>query len=254
LSLGRLGSGILPETLPDALAESGRHARTDWRGTRQRSHLGRRRLQPHGGRRGSAGAGAGVSVGPVQGGSVRSLHLPPSRTARSGGVLPHLPRSEAPLGPLAGPTRCLSALDRSGRSSQPGVLEASKDRAALLSVLAAAGRRAVSFKLTSPQATAHPRLHGPVAHAGRHRQRAACPWSTRRLPSPKVRVAPSPTHRVEGAGSFAQRPPAPLDAVGAQLSEVFSAARNGRSAGSCGPVGRIARLGAGGGRRGSRTA
>jgi hypothetical protein len=58
-----------------------------------------------------------------------------------------------------------------------------------LSVLAAAGRRAVSFKLTSPQATAHPRLHGPVAHAGRHRQRAACPWSTRRLPSPKVRVA-----------------------------------------------------------------
>jgi hypothetical protein len=90
----------------------------------------------------SAGAGAGVSVGSVQGGSVRSLHLPPSRTARSGGVVLHLPRTEAPLGPLAGPTRCLSALDRSGRSSQPGVLEASKVRSAPLSILAqrAAGR------------------------------------------------------------------------------------------------------------------
>jgi hypothetical protein len=39
----------------------------------------------------------------------------PSRTARSGGVLTHLPHSGAPLGPLAGPARCLSLGARSHR-------------------------------------------------------------------------------------------------------------------------------------------
>jgi hypothetical protein len=61
----------------------------------------------------------------------------PSRTARSGGVLTHLPHSGAPLGPLAGPARCLShwvpaAIEGGSGSFWPiaaaRVLEASKGR------------------------------------------------------------------------------------------------------------------------------
>jgi hypothetical protein len=115
LSLGRLARGILPETLPDALAEPGRHFRTDWRGTRQRPHLGRRRLQPMVGVAARPEPGR-RQRGPVQGGSVRSLYLPPSRAARSGGVLPHLPHREAPSGTLAGPPAvswlCIVPADR----------------------------------------------------------------------------------------------------------------------------------------------
>ena len=91
------------------------------------------------------------------------------------------------------------------------------------------GGRAVSFTLTSGHRP--PRTGGWTVRSFMpvDVDAASVPHDpslgARRPPWPKARVARSPTHRVEGAGSSARRPPARPDAVDALL---LSAARKGR--------------------------
>jgi hypothetical protein len=131
LSLGRLARGILPETLPDVLAESGRHVRTDWRGTRQRPHLGRRRLQPM----------VGVAARPEPGrrqrgpgsGRLRPQPAPPTQSNRS--LRRCAAASSAPSRGAIGHARRSILLSLGSEWFRPivatGVLEASKARSEL---------------------------------------------------------------------------------------------------------------------------